>query len=129
MTHGQRLMAISSGFEAATGLLLLIAPSFLTRLLIGSDIEGAAIIIAAIAGLALISLAIACWPTSERAGLGSYAGLLVYDLLVALLLLETLATSAADGLLLWPAILIHLVLTVLIALALIGARRRPAVRS
>ena len=66
MTYGQRISATAAGIEAVTGLVLLVAPSLLARLLIGSGIDGPAIVVANIAGLALISLAIACWPRLER---------------------------------------------------------------
>jgi hypothetical protein len=126
MTKGQRVLAISCGIEAATGLLLLVAPAVVAKLLLGTGIEGAAIIVGNIAGVALISLAIACWPRVETRGDGSYLAMLVYNLLVALLLGETGATGAASGILLWPAVVVHLVFTVLIALASIGHRRGMA---
>ena len=117
MTNGQRIMATAAGFEAATGLVLLVAPALLARLLIGADVDGAAIVIANIAGLALLSLAIACWPRFERADRGSWLALLVYNLVVALLLAEAQLSSTASGVLLWPAVLTHIVLTTLLALS------------
>ena len=126
MTKGQRVLAISCGIEAATGLLLLVAPAVVAKLLLGSDIEGAAIIIGNIAGVALISLAIACWPRVETRGDGSYLAMLVYNSLVGLLLAETGATGTISGILMWPAVVVHLILAVLIALATVGHRRRAA---
>jgi hypothetical protein len=116
MTNSQRIMATAAGFEAATGLVLLVSPSLLARLLIGSDIDGAAIIVANIAGLALLSLAIACWPRFEGTDRGTCVVLLIYNLTVALLLTEAGASSTASGFLLWPAVLIHVILTALLAL-------------
>jgi hypothetical protein len=126
MTKGQRVMAVSSGIEAATGLGLLVAPAMVAKLVLGAEIEGIATIIGNIAGLALISLAIACWPRVQAKGGGSYAAMLVYNLLVALLLAETGASEVASGILLWPVVVIHLIFTVLIAVALIGSRRGAA---
>ncbi|MCF2515688.1 hypothetical protein LVY65_11515 [Sphingomonas sp. G124] len=126
MTKGQRVLAISCGIEAATGLLLLVAPAVVAKLLLGSDIEGAAIVVGNIAGVALISLAIACWPRVEVKGDGSYLAMLVYNALVGLLLAEIGATGAISGILMWPAVVIHLILAVLIALASVGHRRRAA---
>lgn len=126
MTKGQRVLAISCGVEAGTGLGLLVAPSVVAKLLLGSDIEGAAIIVANIAGIALISLAMACWPRVETKGDWSYLAMLVYNLLVALLLGEAGAAATASGILLWPAVVIHLIFTILIALASIGSRRGAA---
>ena len=128
MTKGQRVLAISCGIEAATGVLLLVAPAVVAKLLLGTGIEGAAIIVGNIAGVALFSLAIACWPRVEPMGDGSYLAMMVYNLLVALLLAETGASGAASGILLWPAVVIHLVFTILIALASISSRRAAAHR-
>lgn len=46
--------------EAATGLALLIVPSFVGQLLLGEQITGVAVPVARVAGLALIALGIAC---------------------------------------------------------------------
>ena len=116
MTNGQRIMATAAGFEAATGLVLLVSPSLVTRLLIGSDIDGAAIIVANVAGLALLSLAIACWPRADGTGRTSCVALLMYNLMVALLLAEVGASATASGVLLWPAVLTHVLLTTLLVL-------------
>jgi len=126
MTKGQRVLAISCGIEAATGLGLLVAPAVVAQLLLGSEIAGIAIVVGNVAGVALISLAIACWPRAEATGSRSYFAMLVYNLLVALLLAETGATATATGILLWPAVVIHLIFTILIALASIGSRRGAA---
>lgn len=119
MIKGQVALAVSCGIEAATGLGLLVAPSMVVKLVLGAEIETAAIVIANIAGLALISLAIACWPRGDTRGGGAYPALLLYNALVGLLLLWTGATVTPSGLLLWPVVVTHLILAALIALALL----------
>ena len=116
MTNGRRTMAAAAGLEAVTGLILLVSPRFLARLLIGSDIDGAAIVVANIGGLALLSLAIACWPRFERTDRGACLALVIYNLTVALRLTEAGVSATASGFLLWPAVLIHVILTSLLAL-------------
>ena len=123
MTTGQRVLAISCGLEAVTGLGLLVAPAVVAKLLLGSEIFGTAIVVGNVAGIALISLAIACWPRRETVSGGAYFAMLIYNLLVALLLAETGPTAAARGILLWPAVVEHFVFSLLIALASIGNRR------
>lgn len=123
MTYGQRISATAAGIEAVTGLFLLVAPSLLAKLLIGSSIDGPAIVVANIAGLALISLAIACWPRLERVDRGGCVALLVYNLTATLLLAQAGSSGTASGFLLWPAVLIHLLLTILLALTLGGLFR------
>jgi len=126
MTKGQRVLAISCGLEAATGLGLLVAPAVVASLVIGADIAGPATIIGKIAGLALISLAVACWPRVDSKGNGAYLAMLIYNALVALLLAEAGATAKATGMMLWPIVVTHLVFAALIALASFGGRRGSA---
>jgi len=123
MTKGQRVLATSCGIEAATGLGLLVAPAVVAKVLLGSEIAGIAIVVGNVAGITLISLAIACWPRGEATGSSSYVAMIVYNLLVALLLAETGATAAATGIMLWPSVVIHFIFTALIGLASIGSRR------
>jgi hypothetical protein len=60
--------------EAATGLALLIVPSLVAQLLLGEQLSGVALPVARVAGLALITLGIACWP-----GGSSLLGMLIYS--------------------------------------------------
>ncbi|MCC6211677.1 MAG: hypothetical protein IT513_11600 [Burkholderiales bacterium] len=60
------------------------------------------------AGLALISLAIACWPGT------ALAGMLAYSAAVALYLAYLGVAGCASGVLLWPAVVLHIVLTALL---------------
>ncbi len=115
MTNGQRVLALSCGLEALTGLGMLVAPAVVVKLIFGTGVEGSATIIGKIAGLALLSLAIACWP-SGATGRGACFALLFYNLLVGLLLAVTAATATTAGLLLWLVVVSHLTLAALIAL-------------
>jgi hypothetical protein len=95
--------------EAATGLALLVAPSLVVGLLIGESPGGAAVPVARVAGLALVGLGIACWPGPP------VAGLLAYSAAVSVYLAVLGLGGAADGVLLWPAVALHAVLSVLLA--------------
>lgn len=129
MTKGQQVMAVACGLEAATGLGLLVAPSMVTKLVLGGEIADVAITIGNIAGVALISLAIAGWPRAGATNRAPYAGMFFYNLLVALLLGETAVAGMTGGILLWPIVMAHLGLAVLIPLASIGRRRVAADQS
>ena len=95
--------------EAATGLALLIAPSLVGQLLLGEQLAGIAIPVARVAGIALVALGIACWPGPPL------VGMLVYSAWVTLYLayLGFLAGGLA-GVLLWPAVVLHLLLSILL---------------
>jgi hypothetical protein len=129
MTKGQKVMALACGLEAATGLGLLVAPSMVAMLVLGSEVADVAITICNIAGIALIALAIACWPRTGATSRAPYAGMFVYNLLVALLLGETAVAGTVGGLLLWPVVVTHFALAALIPLGSFGRRRVSADQS
>ncbi len=90
--------------EGATGLALLIAPSLVGQLLLGHELTGVAAPVARVAGIALIALAVACWPGPPSLGMLTYSALVM-------LYLAYLGFNALTGVLLWPAIVLHLILT------------------
>lgn len=94
--------------EAATGLGLVLVPSLVGRLLLGSELTGDAVVVARVAGLALIGLGIACWPGTPL------IGMLVYGATVALYLGYLGLAGVATGMLLWPAVALHLILAALL---------------
>lgn len=97
--------------EAATGLALVLFPPVVGRLLLGEDLTGVAVPVARVAGIALIGLGIACWSGQPRIGMLAYSGL------VTLYLAFLGFVDGLTGVLLWPAVVLHLILTVLLALA------------
>jgi hypothetical protein len=97
--------------EAATGLALLIAPSLVGQLLLGEPLAGVAVPVARVAGIALIGLGIACWPGPPL------IGLLTYSAVVTLYLAYLGLAGGFGGVLLWPAVVLHLLLVALLALA------------
>ncbi len=94
--------------EAATGLALLIVPSLVVRLLLGEDPAGIAIPVARVAGIALVALGIACWPGPPR------VGMLIYSAAVTLFLVYLGLVGGVGGILLWPAVILHVILTLLL---------------
>lgn len=101
--------------EAATGLALLIVPSLVGQVLLGEYLTGIAIPIARVAGIALIGLGVACWPGPPL------VGMLTYSALVALYL-AYLGFAGLTGIFLWPAVILHAILTALLAWALQGRK-------
>ena len=55
------VLTVAAVLEAATGLALLIVPSFVGLVLLGEELFGPAIQVARVCGIALIALAVACW--------------------------------------------------------------------
>jgi hypothetical protein len=95
--------------EAFTGLALLIVPSLVGQLLLGEKLAGVAIPVARVAGIALVALGMACWPCSPR------VGIMTYSALVTVYLAYLGLADGLTGVLLWPAVILHLILTALLA--------------
>jgi hypothetical protein len=107
-----KTLAIAAIAEAATGLALLIAPSLVGRLLLGTELTGVSIPVARVAGIALIALAVACWP-----GRTPLCAMLTYSALATLFLLYLGIRGNWVGPLLWPAVALHAVLTIFLGRA------------
>jgi hypothetical protein len=113
----KRALTFAAVGEASTGLALLIVPGLVGRLLLGEELTGIAIPVARVAGIALISLAVACWPGTPL------VGMLAYSAAVTLYLAYLGFAGGSVGPLLWPAVVLHLILTVLLARAARGEGR------
>ena len=105
------LLATASTLEAVTGLALIIAPS-IVRFLLGTDISGATLVIARMAGLGLLALGVACWPRGE-ATIPRLRAMLIYNLLATAYLGYLRFSSQSVGKLLLLALAVHAVLTIL----------------
>ncbi|MCP2501992.1 MAG: hypothetical protein NCA08_10575 [Deltaproteobacteria bacterium] len=97
--------------EAATGVALLIVPSLVGQLLFGAELTGIAMTMARVTGIALIALGVACWPGTPR------VGMLTYSAAVTLYLAYVGFAGGLTGILLWPAVVLHVILTALLTRA------------
>ncbi len=114
----------ASGLEVLTGLGLVVAPSLLARLLFGSDLNGAGDAMGRIAGLVMVCLASACWPSdAEISQSQALIPLAALSWLAAAFLVVSDVVGANVGLLLWPAAALHLILAVLLTRARMENRR------
>ena len=105
------VLVLAAVSEAATGVALLIVPSLVGRLLLGEELTGIAIPVARVAGIALIALGVACWPGPPR------VGMLIYSAAVTLYLAYLGFAGGLSGILLWPAVVLHVILTALLTRA------------
>ena len=111
-----KLLAIAAIAEAATGLALLIVPSPVGGLLLGADLNGVAIPVARMTGIALIAMGVACWP-----GRTALCGMLTYNALATAFFAYLGIRGHWVGLLLWPAVVLHAVMAVLLGRAWLKA--------
>jgi hypothetical protein len=123
------LLKLTALIEAATGLGLIVAPDVVVRLLLGGELLGAGIPVGRITGVALFALGIACWlassDTESCAARGVVSAMALYNLGVALILSMAGIQSQPVGLALWPAVILHAIMTVW---CLASLMRRPAAR-
>ncbi|MGA7904981.1 MAG: hypothetical protein WCA06_20310 [Terrimicrobiaceae bacterium] len=118
------LLAFAAAAEAATGFVVLVYPPIVVRLLFGTEIAGAGVLMSRIAGVSLVALGLACWPCRVRsAGL---FGMLIYSSLVALYFIGLGVAGECVGKLLWPAAVVHVILTIFLAREWVKERRMPA---
>lgn len=107
----KRVLVFAAVGEAVTGAALLLVPSLVAKLLLGEELGGVALPVARLAGIALIALGVACWPGPAR------VGMLVYSATVTLYLAYVGFVSGFTGVLLWPAVILHLIFTALLVRA------------
>lgn len=113
----RKLFIAMATIEMATGLALITSPPMLAWLLLGSPLDPpAALIIARIGGVALLSLATACWFAADdensRSAGGVMAAMVLYNCGAVILLAYAGVGLGLSGLGLWPAVLVHIVLAV-----------------
>ena len=113
----KKLLAFTAAAEEVTGLALLIAPALVGRLLFGEELAGVAVPIARVTGIALIALGVACWPGPPL------AGMLIYSAAVTLYLACVGFAGGLTGVLLWPAVVLHAILTALLTWASISGKK------
>jgi hypothetical protein len=106
-------LAFASLAEAATGGALILAPSLVSQLLLGTELTGVADAVGRVAGISLLSLGIACGSSKEPSR-GALSGMTTYGLLVTLYLSYIGFRGEWVGPLLWPAVVLHAALTLLL---------------
>ena len=113
----KRVLAVAAAVEVATGLALLSVPSLVGQLLFGAEFTGVANPAARVTGIALLALGVGCWPGSP-----ALCGMLTYGALATLYLAYLGVIGEWVGPLLWPAVVLHGILTVLLARAWFQSR-------
>ena len=106
----------SAAIEIVTGIGMLVAPAFLIGLLLGNGLGPIGIAVTRVLGIGLFSLGIAGWDSQEQAqgaALGPRTGLVVYNIAATAMFVYLGTTGAMNGLLLWPAAALHLVISLL----------------
>jgi drug/metabolite transporter (DMT)-like permease len=105
----KKVLTLAAVAEAATGAALIVVPSLVGRLLLGAELTGVSIPVSRVLGIALLALGVCCWPGSTV-----LCGMLTYGALVTVYLAYVGVVVGFTGILLWPAVVVHALLTVLL---------------
>jgi len=106
------LLSVTGVLEAATGLALLVMPSVVVELLLGAAPgTPSGVTVSRVAGVALLTLGVACWLAREdaasRAVKGLVAAMLLYNVGVVAVLVLAWTSSGPVGIGFWPVVLAH----------------------
>ena len=112
-----RLLRLTAIIEIPTGLGLMIVPSVLVRLLLGSPLDtSAGVMLGRVAGAALLALGVACWlardDTQSPAARGLVAAMLLYNISAVAVLTFAGCGLGLHGVVLWPAVILHATMAV-----------------
>jgi ABC-type cobalamin transport system permease subunit len=102
-------LKLTAIIEGLIGLALAFVPSAVTAALLGNPLtDPAALLLARLAGVALISLAIACWLSRNHTHTVMMKAMLTYNCSAIILLVYADYFVKISGPGLWPAVLLHL---------------------
>ena len=108
----KKVLITTAVLEAATGLAMLVAPSLVSLLILGSSLDtAAASALCRIAGVALLALGAACWlaryDEEARAARGIIVAMVFYNAGIFAVLVCGALLMGLSGIALWPTVMIH----------------------
>lgn len=113
----KNILTVSSIIEFPTAVILLVFPSLIAKLLFGTSLDTPiALIVARVAGAAILALAVACWFARKEGNNSAVNGLVVamllYNSSITLLLIYAALVLSLSGIGLWPVTLTHAAMSV-----------------
>jgi hypothetical protein len=111
------LLIVTAVIEVGAGLALLLLPSEAALLLFGSPLgTPSAVVVGRLAGVALLTLGVACWlgrsEGKSRTGNALVGAMLLYNAAAVALISYARIGLGIFAVLLWPAVLLHAVMAV-----------------
>jgi hypothetical protein len=108
-----KTLAFGVALEVITGLALIFKPAVVIKLLLGVDASGMEMVIGRCFGIGLFGLVFACWPDTQKSvsSTAAFRGMLIFNALIAAYLAYLGIVGHLGGVLLWPAVAVHAVMT------------------
>ena len=127
------LLTVKASVEILAGLAIALFPSKAVWFLFGAPLEApSGLLLGRVAGVALLTLGIACWYALQdgqsRSVAGLIAALLFYDAAVVAVFLFARFLIGTAGIALWPAMVLHSILGIWSVVCLGQARQRETRR-
>jgi hypothetical protein len=113
----RKVLVFAAVVEIGTGVAFMADPAIVVTLLLGADVAGAGILVGRCFGIALLALGIACWPrrNSAESSQPAVRAMLIYNVLIAAYLAWLGIAAHMSGILLWPAVVLHAGVVLLLA--------------
>ena len=116
------LFKASAIVEISTGLAFLAAPILVVGLLLGSGLGPTGVAVARVLGIGLLSLGVAGWESpGQDIRLAPRAGLCIYNVGAAVVLVIFGTYGGMSGILLWPAVALHALIGVMMLRVIVTA--------
>ena len=106
---------------AATGLILLISPVLFGRLVLGAELAEPGQALGRLTGIVLLGFALTSWPSPSLRSVTR--AMLAYNLLATIYLCYLGIAGTTVGVLLWPAVGLHVFFTIVLAAERVAAKR------
>lgn len=113
-SHLNKLLVLVAFGEVSLGLILLIYPLIIVKLLFNTEIDGVGLAVCRVLGISLIAFGFSCWPYQNMAGNNQKCwAMIIYNLLVTFYLSYLGIFGQWVGYLLWPVVILHALLIIL----------------
>jgi hypothetical protein len=117
------LLSVDAAIEGATGLALILFPGAVIWLLFAADLPVIGVVLARLVGITLLALSLGCWlGRRDQGATSALASMIAYNILTTAYLASLGLRGELVGLLLWPAVVFHAAMGLLLATA--WTRRR-----
>jgi len=125
LNTSMKVLVFAAVVEIGTGLALMFDPALVIAMLVGESKSTEGMQLGRLAGVALIALGFASWPsrTGTESAAPAFRGMLFYNVLVALYLAYLGTLGHLSGLLLWPGVALHFVVALWLIWTWLNGRR------